>query len=98
MSEKLRAPVVHICGGEPWELKDINCPFCDDKMPGIFRLVFDGYESDAVCGFCGTWISSGEYNSRMSQSERRRNIALVERERQRRRDSDARHLRGGHRA
>jgi len=70
--------VVHICGGGEWRLADVQCPFCDDAVPGIAREVFGGYGSDRVCGFCGTWIMDGEYG-RISQSERRANIEMVER-------------------
>lgn len=76
-------PTVHICGGGVWELRDIWCPFCDDRVPGISRSVFGGYGADSVCGFCGTWIMDGEYRLRIPESERNRNIELVARERAR---------------
>jgi len=79
----MKKPDVIICGGGIWELYDVPCPFCDDVVPGIFREVFDGYSYDMVCGFCGTWIMDGEYRDRMPESERNRNITLVERERMR---------------
>jgi len=70
---------VIVCCGEPFEPKVSYCPFCDDQVQGVSREVFSGYGWDWVCGFCGTWISSGEYNPYISQSERRRNIEMVER-------------------
>ena len=74
-----RGTAIHICGGETFEPSSGYCPFCDEETDGIFREVFGGYGYDSVCGFCGTWIWSGEYVANVSQSERRRNIALVER-------------------
>ena len=73
----MKQPIVHVCGGEPFSPRQSYCPFCDDTVDGIFREIFGGYGYDWVCGFCGTWISSGEYNPRISQAQRRRNVALV---------------------
>jgi len=75
----VKQPTIHICRSDPWSLAKRYCPFCDEEVDGIYREGFDGYVNDWVCGFCGTWIGCGEYNPNISQSERRRNVALVER-------------------
>ena len=71
--------LIHISMSGPWELRQNYCPFCDELMDGIYREAYGGYVNDWACEFCGTWICSGEYNPNISQSERRRNVALVER-------------------
>ena len=69
---------IHICGTEPYKPMKVNCPFCDDEVDGIGRIVFDGYGSDRICGFCGTHIQDGEYSPRQSQASRRKMVAFVE--------------------
>ena len=77
---KNEEPVIFIETSGPWKPKQHYCPFCDELMDGIEREAYDGYVYDWVCSFCGTWIGCGEYNPNISQSERRKNVAMVARE------------------
>jgi ribosomal protein L37AE/L43A len=80
VGDRVMTPHVHIAMSGAWSPLKRYCPFCDAEVDGIYREAYGGYIDDWVCGFCGTWIRSGEYNPHISQSERRRNVALVERE------------------
>ena len=69
------------CGGGEWRPIRTYCPWCMEERDGIQRIVFGGYGSDAVCGWCGTWYCDGEadLSKRIPAVRRDENRELVRR-------------------
>lgn len=67
-----------VCRAPGWTRRRMHCGYCDEVRRFVYREVFGGYVSDAICGWCGTSWTDGELHpARLSDAQRQTNRETV---------------------